>query len=67
MSALRDFATNLGFRDVRTILQSGNLIFERREARREGFGKSPGKQSENSAPTRHGFLRSLSEGLEDPG
>jgi len=27
MAALRDFATNLGLRDVRTILQSGNLIF----------------------------------------
>ena len=28
MSALRDFAKDLGFRDVRTILQSGNLVFE---------------------------------------
>ena len=27
MSALRDFAKDLGFRDVRTILQSGNLVF----------------------------------------
>jgi uncharacterized protein (DUF1697 family) len=33
MSALRDFAKNLGFRDVRTILQSGNLVFE---AERQG-------------------------------
>ena len=27
MAALRDFATDLGLRDVRTILQSGNLVF----------------------------------------
>jgi uncharacterized protein (DUF1697 family) len=27
MSALRDFAKDLGFRDARTILQSGNLVF----------------------------------------
>ena len=67
MAALRDFATNLGLRDVRTILQSGNLIFERREAGRERFGKSPGKPCENSAPARHGFLRSLSKGLEGLG
>ena len=33
MSALRDFAKDLGFRDVRTILQSGNLVFE---AERQG-------------------------------
>jgi uncharacterized protein (DUF1697 family) len=28
MSALRDFARNLGFLNARTILQSGNLIFD---------------------------------------
>jgi uncharacterized protein (DUF1697 family) len=35
MSALRDFATDLGFVDARTILQSGNLIFdvERQDAK----------------------------------
>ena len=33
MSALRDFAEDLGLRDVRTILQSGNLVFD---AERQG-------------------------------
>ena len=33
MSALRDFAKDLGFHDVRTILQSGNLVFD---AERQG-------------------------------
>jgi uncharacterized protein (DUF1697 family) len=33
MSALRDFAKDLGFRDVGTILQSGNLVFD---AERQG-------------------------------
>ena len=33
MSALRDFAKDLGFFDVRTILQSGNLVFD---AERQG-------------------------------
>jgi uncharacterized protein (DUF1697 family) len=27
MSALRDFATGLGYSDVRTLLQSGNIVF----------------------------------------
>ncbi len=64
MSALRDFAKDLGLVDIRTHRQSGNLVFGAERQDREKFGKSPGRQREKSTPTRHRFLRSLSKGVE---
>ena len=51
MSALRDFAKDLGFRDVRTILQSGNLVFEAERLSAKGL-ENPFPDEVERAPGR---------------
>jgi uncharacterized protein (DUF1697 family) len=62
MSALREFATGLGFFDVRTLLQSGNIVF----AAKPQSGKKIESLLDNKAKARLGlatdfFVRSAEE------